>query len=87
MFGKKKKNDTDKLTVSQKYGISLIDAISDNLNKIAAEVEACPRSAYAMEVERAITKLSACADAAKEKVLLANTLPFSDVQEVSYYGE
>lgn len=86
MFGKKKKTDTDKLTVSQKYGISLIDAISDNLDKIASEVEACPRSVYAMEVERAITKLSASVDSAKEKVLLANTIPFSEVQEVSYYG-
>lgn len=87
MFGKKKMIDTDKLTISQKYGISLIDAISDNLDKIAAEVETCPRSAYAMEVERAITKLSACTESAKEKVLLANTLPFSDLQEVQYYGE
>lgn len=87
MFGKKKKNDTDKLTVSQKYGISLIDAISDNLDKIASEVEECPRSTYAMEVERALTKLHANCEEATNKVILANTLPFNDIQEVQYYGE
>lgn len=56
MFGKKK-NNNDKLTTKQKFGIGLIESIANSLHDIANEAIEDPDSYYAAEVKRVVIKL------------------------------
>lgn len=83
MFGKKKNTNPDKLTQQQKFGLNLISSIAGNLDKVVKECEDCPRSVYALEVENTLAMLQDKSSVAYENIKLLNTLPFSDMQEVS----
>lgn len=83
MFGKKKKINPDKLTQQQKFGLNLISSIAGSLDKVVKECEDCPRSLYALEVENTLAMLQDKATTAYDKIKLVNTLPFSDMQEVT----
>ena len=84
MFGKKKNNNPDKLNQQQKFGLNLISSIAGSLDEVVKECEDCPRSVYALEVENTLAMLNDKAAAAYDQIKVVNTLPFSDMQEVSH---
>lgn len=84
MFGKKKDN-VNKLSKTQEFGLKLLVSVADNIDKIVKECSSCSGSQYSMEVERTLSYLYDKVDSGLKEIQIINTLPFSDMEEIKEY--